>query len=278
MAKAKEVVKVAAADSELPDYLRTMERVRDKDNFDQSDLVMPRIKLLQGTSPEVETYDKAHSGEFWHGGFDMPLGKELRFVVCARNKKMLLVAPIHNKMGVLARSNDCKTWDRIGKWEVSLNSKKPKDLTTWEIKSQRVEESGVNEWGSSDPDDENSPPAATLFYDYLVLLPDHLDYGPAVLSLARSQIKRGKKGLNDKITLHRNAGRPMQALIFLAEPTVEQGVAGSYYNLQIRQDGFAPKEVYEQARQFSEAYQDFKVADETSTDDVEETKAESDNY
>lgn len=280
-ATAKNVVKKEDVEGK-PSYLAELEAkgpAKSGDNFDQSDVTVPRIKLLQGTSKEIEAFSHAKIGHYWHTGLDMDLGPTLDFIVCSRNKKMLLVAPLHDGQGILARADDCKTWDKTGSWEVSLDPKKPKVLTKWTIDTKDVAASAVAEWGSSDPDNEDSPPAATLFYDYLVILPDHLDIGPAVLSLARSQIKRARKGLNDKIELHATAGRPMQALIFRATTTTEQSISGDYKNMQFQANGFAPEPLYLKAKELANVMQTFKVQDEIGDiDAADRPKAEADAF
>jgi hypothetical protein len=278
----KQAVVKADPDNEKPAYLVALEskgRAVNQDNFDKSDLVVPKIKLLQGTSPEIEAFADAKPGIFWHTGFDMPLGNELLFTICSRNKKMLLVAPLHDGQGILARSEDCRTWNTTGSWEVSLDPKNKKATALWTIDTLNVEDSDVAKWGSSNPEDKDSPPAATLFYDYLILLPDHREVGPSVLSLARSQIKKAKKGLNDKIELHASAGRPMQALVFKATVVSEQGPAGPYYNYQFQQSGFADQSIYEEAKEMATVLRTFRVSDEASDlDSSDRPKASSEEF
>ena len=248
-----------------PDYLADMEKkgpIDPRDNFDNTDLVIPRIKLLQGTSSECETFDDAKSGRFWHTGMDISLGESFEFVVCSRKKKYLLTTPLGDKRGVLARSEDAVSWDRTGKWEVEL---KDVGKVTWEITSLDLQKSGLLEWGTYNPKDPDSPPAATLFYDYLVLMPAYLDLGPAVMSLTRSQIRKAKKGLNDKIQLHQNNGRPMQAIVFDASSVKDVNADGQdYKNWQFMSGGFASEALYKRAMELSTMLADFKVRDEES--------------
>lgn len=231
--------------AEIPDYLKGGLNLS-SDNFDASDIAIPRIKLLQGLSKECESFDTARPGHFWHTGMDLDLGKEIVFVICQRRKKYLLAAPMGDGQGVLARADDAKTWDRMGSWEVKLKDvKKP---VTWAIDHLDVVKSGLTEWGTYNPDDPDSPPAATLFYDYLVLLPEHLELGPAVLSLARSQIRTARKGLNDKIQLHLNNGRPLQSLAFKAASLEDKNSDGQdFKNFQFTGAGFASEALYKQA-------------------------------
>jgi hypothetical protein len=254
-------VATTGGDEQLPAFLKGYGNVVNEDNFDSSDVVIPKIKLLQGLSKEVEAFDDAKAGRFWHTGLDMSLGESMRFVVADRRKKFLLTAPLADGQGILARADDAKTWDRHGKWQVKI--KGLKDPVTWEIKDRDILKSGLTEWGTMIPGDENSPPAATLFYDYLVFLPDHLDLGPAVISLARSQIKKAKKGLNDKIKLHGTNGRPMQALIFEAKSVEESGDEGPYKNWQFTGSGFVQDEaLFKMALEHKGALADVKIADE----------------
>lgn len=251
-------------DSQLPTYLQRYGQVQDDDNFDSSDVVLPRIKLLQGISGEIETFDDAKAGRFWHTGLDISLGDNFRFVVADRRKKYLLSAPIEDGQGVLARADDAKTWDRLGSWNVKI--KGVKQPVTWEITDLDVAKSGLAGWGTYNPDDEDSPPAATLFYDYLVLLPDYPDLGPAVLSLARSQIKTAKKGLNDKIQLHKTNGRPMQAVMFKAASKDDSADGQSFKNFVFSGAGFVQDEaLFKQALELRGALADIKIQDEGDT-------------
>lgn len=260
-AKTKTEVAVAKSpDAGLPAYLQNAS-FKNEDNFDSSDVVIPRIKLLQGISPEITTFDGAKVGEFWHSGMDINLGPDLRFVVADRRKKYLLSAPLEDGQGVLARADDGLTWDRLGSW--SVKQKNVKQPVTWTINDLNVEASGLTKWGTYNPADEDSGPAATLFYDYLVFLPDHLDLGPAVISLARSAIRKAKKGLNDKISLHATNGRPMQALVFRATSVDEQSDSGGFKNWQFQSGGFnMDEDLFNIAREHLGALANVKIAEE----------------
>lgn len=261
MTKGTAVAKPEADKDQLPAYLQGYQGGISEDNFDSSDVVLPRVKLLQGISGEIETFDEARTGHFWHTGLDISLGESFRFVVADRRKKYLLSAPIEDGQGVLARADDAKTWDRLGKWNVKI--KGVKNPVTWEITDLDLVKSGLTGWGTYNPDDEDSPPAATLFYDYLVFLPDYPELGPAVLSLARSQIKTAKKGLNDKIKLHATNGRPMQAIMFEATSKTDTSDGQDFKNYVFRQTGFVQDEaLFNLAREHVGALANIKVQDE----------------
>ena len=266
MAKKKELT--TTDESNVPAYLQNVEHEGLTDNFDSSDIAIPQIKLLQGTSEECLNYDDAKAGNFWHTGMDLNLGDAVRFVVCARRKKYLLQAPMDDGQGILARSDDAVNWDRTGSWEVRIDKK---TKTEWTISEINVAKSGLADWGTFDPDDENSPPAATLFYDYLVYLPDHADLGPAVMSLARSAIRKAKKGLNDKIQLHSSNGRPLQSVRFRAGVVSDQNDTGQdYFNWQFLGDGFATEEEFHSAKSFEGLLETSKIQGEGEDRHVKE--------
>jgi len=260
-----------AVKDDKPSYLVALEAkgpINTGDNFDNSDVAIPRIKLLQGTSKECESFNNAKPGVFWHTGLDQPLGEELRFIVCSRNKKYLLVAPLEDGQGILARADDHKTWDRTGKWNVKF--KDSKKLEEWSIDDLDVVASGLDKWGTSRADNPDSPPAATLFYDYLVILPDYPELGPAVLSLARSAVKNAKKGLNDKIKIHLDNGRPMQAVVFMAKSTNDKNTSNQdFKNFQFVSDGFSSEEQYDTAKQYANSLVNFRVQNEVGEEDTE---------
>lgn len=274
---AKTDVATKPVDTNLPAYLQGANYTPQDDNFDSSDVVIPRVKLLQATSAEITAFDNAKSGEFWHTGADLSLGSEMDFIVISRAKKYLLVAPLDDGQGVLARADDAKTWDRTGKWEVKIDKK---NTVTWEINDRDVAKSGLDKWGTFDKDDENSPPAATLFYEYLVLLPNHLDLGPAVMSLARTAITPAKKGLNDKIAMHKAAGRPMQAIVFRAKSGVDKNSSNQdYRTYQFTGNGFASEDVFNKALDFARTLTNYKVMDEAGAgEDGRAPKADSNEF
>lgn len=252
------------AQDDKPQYLKELEAkgpVKSADNFDSTDVAIPRIKLLQGLSEEISMFNTARPGNFWHTGNDLSLGESFDFVAVSRRKKYLLVAPIADGQGILARADDFVHWvPSHGLFTVKIPNRK--EPVQWALKPT-VAESGLDKWGSYNPDDLNSPPAATLFYEYLVLVPDHLDLGPVVMMLTRTQIKKTRKGLNDKIALHENAGRPMQALKFNARSTSEENHVGqSYYNYQFSSAGFVPEELYKKALEMKDVLATYKVRDE----------------
>lgn len=227
--------------------------------LDVSDFIVPRIKLLQATSEEPKAFDDAKSGEFWVNVLDIPLGKTFQFIPISNRKRYLLSVPLGGTpTGILARADDGVHWSPPkGEWEVKLKGRR--NSVTWKIEGDgTVRGSGLAEFGTADPDDPDSNPAATLFYDYLVSLPAHPEIGPVLLSLARTQAKRARE-LNMKIEA---AKVPMQGLLFQAKTTDETSAEGGYYNVTFQRDGFASEEQFNEARAYADRFKEYRGADE----------------
>jgi hypothetical protein len=250
-------VVVTGTPSNLPAYLQDYKGGSGLVGLGMEDFIVPRVKLLQSTSDEPKTFDNATMGEFWLNVLDEPLGDELEFIVCSNRKRYMLLPPMGDARGVLARADDAIHWNPPnGEWQVKL--KNIKNPVTWKT-APTVRESGLAEFGSSNPDDPDSNPAATLFYEFLVHLPARPDVSPVLMSLARSQAKRARD-LQGKIEFRRNV--PMQAQRFIAKITTETGAEGDYFNYQFVSAGFADEPTYNLCRGITERFKEYKGADE----------------
>ena len=256
-AKSKAVAKGDAEDSNVPAHLRGTGV--DQKGFGKDDLVLPMVKLIQGLSSEVEEMD-ASPGTFWNTGRDVEMGKDFEFIPVTFNKRFLLMAPMFDGRGVLARASDGERWDSAGEWDVKIDKKTE---ATWTIPTDSkgrpvtVEESGLHRFGTSDPEDANSPPAATMVYEYLVL-PVGEDV-PVVCFFARTAIKKVKKNLNSKIAIAQSKQIAMQGLVFKARVVDDQNSQGqTFYNWGFQQVRYADEEEYDRASRMLEQFKEYK--------------------
>ena len=246
--QAKNELAEVGQNSQVPAFLQNSDRGTRLQGMDTEDFIVPRIKLLQGISPEVEAFEDAKAGLFWLNVMDQPLGPDFEFIVLSNRKRYLLLPPIGDDRGVLARADDGKTWNTLGRWDVKIKGQR--NPVTWEIADLDVRKSGLAEFGSSNPDDPDSNPAATLFYEYLVWLPNAGLTSPVLLSLARSQAKKARD-LNGKIEF---AGVPMQGLVFKATAIDDSGPEGPFKNYGFVKNGFATEEQFNAAVALAERF------------------------
>lgn len=257
--KGQAVAQVEEDANAVPAYLRD-KKGSGLVGLDMSDFVVPRLKLLQGTSPEVTSHEDAKAGEFWLTVLDINIGKNVAFYPLRNKKKYLLIPPLvkgNDKGAVFARAEDGRTWDPPS-GSVKVFLKNIKEPVTWEWNDADVLRSGLAAFGTSKPDDPDSKPAATLFYDYLIRLKDFPEVGPILFSFARSTAKSGKD-LQGKIELR---NKPMESQCFMLKPFEDQGDEGAFFNLTVAMNGWASEEVSLENEAYRERFKDFRSADE----------------
>jgi hypothetical protein len=238
-----------------------------------ADIETPRIKLLQAISPEVEEFDDARNGEFWHTTSETSLGKEVRIVPIYIDIRAILWRPRHDGGGILARADDGVHWvPAQGNFTVKPIKGSPKTVT-WSTKPL-VAQSGLLEWGSSVPGDPNSMPAATKMYNMVVVLPDFPDLPPGVVTLQRSGIRVARKFLG-KLKISK---APSFGMYFTMDSIREEGEEGPYNNYRFTADGLVTDE--DEFHNYRELYERFKemglqIRDlETVQEDVVEATSE----
>lgn len=176
----------------VPEFMKGMAG-QGTENLSGADVETPRLILLQSVSPQVEEYDNARAGQFWHNMLNEPLGEKIRVVISYVDKRAILWRPRPpvDTGGILARSEDLIHWSPS-----NANFKVKIDKAGTEVTyntGKTVAQSRLLEWGSSDPRDPNSPPAATLMYNFVLSFPDHPGVPPAVFSFQRSTSKVARK-------------------------------------------------------------------------------------
>lgn len=176
----------------LPDFMKG-DAGKGVENLGQGDMEIPRLVLLQALSPQVTDGDYK-AGQFYHTILEEVIGDEngLLIVPIFADIRYILWNPRHAGGGILARADDGIHWNPANKeFEVKLY-KDRKDIGIWKTMNT-VAESGLAEWGSYDPKDDDSQPAATKMWTFVVILPDYPHLGPMVLTFQRGSADVGKK-------------------------------------------------------------------------------------
>lgn len=272
MAKKQEVAVVKEQNSalvEVPDYLKGNEKLG-TETLGKGDFKIPRIKLLQPLSPEVRSFQgKAIPGEFWHGGANISLGSEFLFVPCVVSKRVVLWRPRDDgNGGIMAFSRDGKKWDSGANKEFDVTLKGDVKVK-WKTGKDPVS-SGLMEFGSSNPKNEQSAPAATLAYEYLVYLIDKPEVGPAVFGVQRTGINNAK-ALNSHLILTRKP-LPCHAIRCFADE--EQKGRDVWHVPAFDPAGFVKQEVYKVTSEWADKYSDFVAELEQEDTEVEKVNDE----
>lgn len=154
------------------------------------DVEVPRVKLMQALSPELQEYNELKAGNFFHTLAEQAFGNSVRITPIYVDQRFILWRPRSSGGGILARADDGVHWEpATGAYAVKLKSGAE---VTWRT-ARTVSESGLDKWGSENPADPNSPPAATRMYNIVVTFPDMPDMPPAVVTLQRASIKVARR-------------------------------------------------------------------------------------
>ena len=233
--------------------------------IDPRQRMLPRIKLLQATSPECADYPReAIAGEFWHTTLTQSLGPEILGVPIMRRQTYNLWAPRvpGEDRGILARARDYIHWDPPhGEFHIR-HPNNPKTYT-WKL-APTVKESGLAEWGSSMPDDPRSRPAATLTFEVLWYLPE---FETLALTLnTRSGVKEAKK----LFAMVDAKPAPHFAQRYKICAVRESGPQGEvFYGYKYRGDGYCDEQLLAQTEPMFAAWKDVAFATADEDEDVD---------
>lgn len=205
-----------------------------KENIRNEDMDIPRLKLIQGLSKELQLYDDLKAGHFFHSAAETIFDDSFRVVPIYMTREYILWRPLEDGGGILARSTDGVNWNPpAGEFKVKLDRKDGGAEVVWKL-AKTVEASGLGNWGTMNPADPNSPPAATLMFNFLLAFPDFPDLMPAVLTFQRSSIKIGRKFLTKLKTVR----TPLFGTIFRLSSYDDHNAANQdYKNISIVGDG-----------------------------------------
>ena len=234
MAKKAEVA-VQESHNNIPDYLRMHSKAK-IGNVDVTDLVIPRVKLLQALSPELTEFNNAKVGTFWHTIANENMGSELLAAPIVIKKSYILWSPRGDDRGILARAMDGVHWDNPGA-EFTVKPRGSANSVTYRL-ADTVAESGLDQFGSSVPGDPQSVPAASLTYNMLWYFPEFPELSPSVIINTRSSVKPMQQLLS-KIDAKPIAHYGQLYTIGIVQ---QKGAEGPFYNFTYNGAGFVDQE------------------------------------
>lgn len=196
--KKNELVEVGAQDDfALPAFLMEGEK-KGAETLSLDHIEVAWLKLIQSTTPGIQENGWT-PGNFLHSVTEREINTEedsesferMRIVVLQiLAPRYMLFNPLDAGGGILARAEDGVHWNPPNHtFNVQVDKKTTVKWTT----KPTVKESGLAEWGSFDPDDPTSPPAADLQYRYLCVSPDFPELGVFIIMLQRSGLAAGKR-------------------------------------------------------------------------------------
>jgi hypothetical protein len=266
---AKQEVALKQAD-QVPSYLQGYAGPTGTENMDRSDITIPRLKIGQGLTAEVKAGDVKDGDLFVNLGAQVVAtkGTPLAFVPLAYAKEFILWRPREdNGGGILARAKpvfDAKEHRIRYKWDKPFSAfdVKLKGLVKvrWETQ-EYIDQDGLDQWGSENPDDRESGIAATGHLNFVVALPDYEDMLVA-FSFARTTARAGR----DLNGLLKQGRAPIFARRFTATTFEAKNEKGEFNNVRIAPAGFVPEQAFAYYKAQAEAFQAGFVVDQSDED------------
>lgn len=257
----------------VPDYLKDQAQ-SGLESLGKDDFKIPRIKLLQALNPEIQSFKgEAIPGEFWHTGANISLGSEFKFVPIVAGKRVILWDPNDGNQdgGIIAFSKNAKDWISGGNTKHKVKLKGVSEDVVWDT-GKNVPSSGLLEWGSSNPEDNNSAPAAQLTYEYLCYLPDNPMLSPCLLGLFRTALPNAKQ-FNTSLFMLRRPTTSVVVRCFADEKTEGKR---AWFVPQFKTIGWAPESLFNTCKEYQDKYQDYN-ADYNKDEAKENIEADKDN-
>ena len=237
----KEVATVDAGG--VPAYLADYKGPTGSETIENEDVSIPRIKLAQSMTPEVQQGTVPLGALFLNitGQVLAEPGKPLRVVPVVQGKEFILWKDRQfDGGGIFARAkkvfdSEIKKvrylWDKPN--QTFENKIKGIQKVTWNTLTY-VDENGMDAFGSANVDDPDSHPAATAHHNYVVVLPDH-DNLVCALSLSNSGVKKAK----DFNAMLKMGNAPIFARVFNCKSVDETNPAGDEFkNYEFQPAGF----------------------------------------
>ncbi len=237
-------------------------------DFETEDLIIPRVSLLQGISPAVMA-GEAENKHFYHTIMNVDLGEQMRCVPILYRRQYTLWNPLHMGGGVIARASDGKHWDTDFNVQIAPYKDLPKKLVNYVGKKGDVvgRNLGFGAWGSADPENPDSGPAATLSHVFMMRDLDHWDLGPFIVFLQRSSEPVARALLTQiKLLEDGRLKAPMFGQVYSASSKTATNAAGQEYNqYDFKHQGYVPDaDLFAQLQSEHESYKGerFRTNDE----------------
>lgn len=231
----KDEQSLVPSNSNLPDFLRAKGKSRGHENIDKSDLVLPRIKLLQPLSPEI---DKG----FTAGDLINSLTGE------SYGKKMTIIPIIHFKSRIYWKEREegggmlCSAHDALhpSRTEFAPNC----SMCT------------LKDWNNSAKTAKDKAPKCVIYYNFAVLINN--SPMPVALSMERTKIRIAKKLLS--LAAYSGGQLDMFARKYEVITEKVKNEQGTWYNYNISPAGFVSEEEFQRAEAVYESLKDLALS------------------
>lgn len=232
---------IARREETMPAFLKGQEGGRGKENVSKDDLVLPRIKLLQPLSDELEE-ERNKAGDMINSVTGQNYGKSIVFIPLNHYKGRILWNDRDNGGGIVCAAQNAVNPNQSG--EVDLNHS---PVTVGETCTVCK----LKDWDNEAEKSERAP-KCTLYYNFLIIIEGAKE--PVILSMERTKVKAAKQLLS--LAAYSGGNLDMFAKKYkLSVEQVEKG-GKKWYNYVVEPVGFVTEAEYKIAEK---GYEEMKT-------------------
>lgn len=221
------LVAPAAVPSEIPAYLHSSGR--GFENTEQADLIVPRVKLLQPLSPEVQE-EGQEPGHLVNSVTKRDYGITLTFIPVMHFKTRIRWASREPGSGLHCASDNGR----------EIRTGVPHPYGNPEGGCLGCPEA---DWNEDAKDEKDKQPRCTLFYAFPSLVEG--DDAPAAISMERTKVQAAKKLLS--LARYAGAGLDMFARKYRLESVLKKSGKYTYYTLDVNVLGYVTEAEFARA-------------------------------
>lgn len=254
----------ASAITELPEHLKGKAgKGRGLNNIERTDMILPKIKLIQPLSPE-KTEHKIPEGHMMNSLTFQDYGTELEIIVIMHSKGRVCWRKRELGGGVLCASDDnkaprdLKAAIDIIKKELKVKDPKVTSCLDCPLKDWKDKEEVENE--------KERKPRCTGFNMFVVVISGQDPHMPIALAMDRTKNKVAKRLMT--LAVHSGGGLDIFAKKYRLRSVVERNDQYTYYNYNVEPLGFATADEYKNAEALFESLAKVNVQIEHDQEDA----------
>ncbi|MFH1328120.1 MAG: hypothetical protein ABIH76_04670 [Candidatus Bathyarchaeota archaeon] len=222
------------------------------ENIECTDIILPRIKLMQALSPEVSN-GKAKPGDMINSLTGHNYGQSLEFVPLLHFKSRMFWQDRDEGNAVLCSSDDAK---KPKDPNAPLKIAKSLKITGFPKAINTCNECPFGKFDGDEEDDRKKRPKCTLYYNFPILIKG--DEAPSALAMSRTKLKVGKKLIS--LAIYTGESIAMFGKRYKISTVVEKKDTYSFFNYFIEPIGFVSEAEYQTTMGFYRSFKTMNVS------------------
>ena len=240
-----------APKSKVPAFMGNCSNGRGSENVEVTDIIMPRVKLMQALSPEVEK-GVAQVGTLINSLTGECFGSSCVFIPIKHAKSRIHWKSKDEGGGIICAAMDAKTPSNSDIAQNCINCK-------------------LKDWDNGAKVKKDKAPKCTLYYNFIVVLEGVAD--PIMLSMEKTKVPTARRLISLSTIKHNGKDLDMFAKKYKLSIKKDYKESNMYYNYEVDPVGFVTEAEFRNAEAIYNQFKDKNV--KVEQDDPDDNFAES---